>query len=105
MQHSGIYFLSFFRYNMERTFSRRLLMGRFVALVILLIPIFLAGFGIKLMRDAFFHIIQPPFSSISLQFLAGIVLFFIGFAFIGGFILHRDRKNGKVAPRFAKKEG
>ncbi|WYP25192.1 DUF2627 domain-containing protein [Alkalihalobacillus sp. FSL W8-0930] len=80
-------------------------MGRFLALIILLIPIFLAGFGIKLMRDAFFHIIQPPFSSISLQFLAGIILFFIGFAFIGGFILHRDRKNGKVAPRFVKKEG
>ncbi|MCM2674955.1 DUF2627 domain-containing protein [Alkalicoccobacillus plakortidis] len=80
-------------------------MGRFVALIILLIPIFTAGFGIKLMRDAFFHILQSPFPSISIQFVAGIVLFAVGFAFIGGFIFHRDRKNGKISPRFSKKEG
>ncbi|TSB45375.1 DUF2627 domain-containing protein [Alkalicoccobacillus porphyridii] len=80
-------------------------MGRFIALVILLIPIFTAGLGIKLMRDAFFHIVQPPFSSVSFQFLMGIILFFVGFAFIGGFIFHRDRKNGKIGPRFSKKEG
>ncbi|MDQ0208919.1 DUF2627 domain-containing protein [Alkalicoccobacillus murimartini] len=80
-------------------------MGRFFALLILLLPIFTAGFGIKLMRDAFFHIIQSPFSSVSVQFLIGLILFFIGFAFIGGFIFYRDRKNGKISPRFSKREG
>lgn len=76
---------------------------RFIALIILLMPIFLAGYGIKLMRDTLFQELIPPYTSFLLQFVVGISAFFIGMWIIGGFILHRDRKNNKVAPRFQKK--
>lgn len=75
---------------------------RFIALVILLIPIFSAGYGIKLMRDTLFQILNWPYGTYYLQFLAGIIAFVIGIWLIGGFILHRDRKNNKVAPQFQK---
>lgn len=76
---------------------------RFLALIVLLIPIGLAGYGIKLMRDTLFQIINWPYPGGSLQFLAGLIAFIAGIWFIGGFILHRDRKNNKVAIRFQKK--
>lgn len=77
-------------------------MARIIALLILVIPGVIAGYGIKLMRDMVFGIVIPPFtqSFLWLQFLAGFALFAAGVAFIGGFILHRDRKRKKVQPRF-----
>ncbi|PYZ94366.1 hypothetical protein CR194_02205 [Salipaludibacillus keqinensis] len=75
---------------------------RFIALVILLIPVFIAGYGIKLMRDTLFQILNWPYGSHYFQFLAGIICLVVGVWFVGGFILHRDRKNNKVAPRFQK---
>ncbi|MDT2045532.1 MULTISPECIES: DUF2627 domain-containing protein [Bacillaceae] len=79
-------------------------MMRIIALLILLIPGVLAGYGIKLMRDMVFGILQPPFSSLMLQFTIGLLLFVIGLGFVAGFILHRDRKRQKVQPRFQQKE-
>ncbi|WP_416149570.1 DUF2627 domain-containing protein [Salipaludibacillus sp. HK11] len=76
---------------------------RFIALTILLIPIFTAGYGIKLMRDTLFSILNWPYASHYLQFIAGLICFVVGVWLIGGFILHRDRKNNKVGPRFQKK--
>ncbi len=79
-------------------------MGRFIALIIVLIPIIIAGYGIKLMRDTIFQILNQPYPNLSLQFLIGFLLFGAGLSFIGGFIFHRDRKNGKIAPRFRQKK-
>lgn len=76
---------------------------RFLALLVLLIPILSAGYGIKLMRDTLFQHMIWPFSSFLLQFSVGILAFIIGLWIIGGFILYRDRKNNKVAPRFQRK--
>lgn len=76
---------------------------RFLALIVLLIPIALAGYGIKLMRDTLFQIINWPYPGGTLQFIFGLLAFIAGIWFIGGFILHRDRKNNKVAIRFQKK--
>ncbi|HEY4551767.1 MAG TPA: DUF2627 domain-containing protein [Bacillaceae bacterium] len=75
-------------------------MVRLLALLILLIPGALAAYGIKLMRDMLFGILQPPFPYLSLQFIAGLLFFLIGLGFIAGFILHRDRKRNKVQERF-----
>ncbi len=77
--------------------------GRFIALMILVIPAIIAGYGIKLMRDTVFQILHFPFGHLSLQFIAGLILCIAGIAFIGGFIFHRDRKNNKIAPRFQRK--
>ncbi|KKK33250.1 membrane protein [Mesobacillus campisalis] len=75
-------------------------MTRIIALIILLIPGAFAAYGVKLMRDMVFGIYQPPFTILWLQFIAGLILFLAGLAFIAGFILHRDRKRNKVQARF-----
>ena len=75
-------------------------MIRILALILLLIPGFLAALGVKLMRDMVFGILQSPFPYLWLQFLIGLFMFFAGIWFIGGFILHRDRKRNKVQSRF-----
>ncbi|TDL77106.1 DUF2627 domain-containing protein [Rhodococcus qingshengii] len=77
-------------------------MKRIIALLILVIPGFLAGFGIKLMRDMTFGILQSPIPFLWLQFLLGLILFIGGLAFVAGFIFHRDRKRNKVQDRFQK---
>lgn len=79
-----------------------LLMKRIIALSILVIPGVLAGYGIKLMRDMTFGILQPPIPFLWLQFLIGILLFIGGLGFVAGFIFHRDRKQNKVQNRFKK---
>ncbi|RXS89508.1 DUF2627 domain-containing protein [Geobacillus sp. PK12] len=78
-------------------------MGRMIALLILVIPGLGAALGIKWMRDALFGINGPLFSALRLQFLAGLALFAAGLAFLGGFLLHRDRKRNKVQARFQRK--
>ncbi|WP_026689336.1 DUF2627 domain-containing protein [Alteribacter aurantiacus] len=75
---------------------------RFMALLVLVIPGWIAGYGIKLMRDTVFSILNPPYPFLMLQFFVGLFALIFGVWFIGGFILHRDRKNNKVAPRFQK---
>ncbi|CAM3798927.1 DUF2627 domain-containing protein [Mesobacillus zeae] len=75
-------------------------MTRIIALAIMLIPGALAAYGIKLMRDMVFGILQPPFPHLLLQFLAGLILFLGGLGFVAGFILYRDRKKNKVQARF-----
>lgn len=79
-------------------------MGRFIALLIMLVPVLVAGYGIKLMRDTIFQLLNIPYPNLSLQFLVGFILFAAGVSFFGGFIFHRDKKRGKIAPRFQKKK-
>ncbi|CUA79825.1 DUF2627 domain-containing protein [Anoxybacillus suryakundensis] len=78
-------------------------MQRMIALLILLIPGFIAALGIKWMRDTVFGILHAPIPSLAIQFLLGLFCFLIGLSFIAGFIFHRDRKRNKVQPRFQKK--
>ncbi|PLS01688.1 DUF2627 domain-containing protein [Neobacillus cucumis] len=77
-------------------------MIRIIALIILVIPGALAALGIKLMRDMTFGILQAPFPSLWLQFLAGLVFFIGGLGFVAGFIFHRDRKRNKVQSKFKR---
>lgn len=77
-------------------------MARFAAFIVILIPILLTAGGIKLMRDTIFSRLVDPFPFLWLQFIVGVIFFLIGFLFLAGFLLNRDRKNGKVSPRFTK---
>ncbi|WP_077618732.1 DUF2627 domain-containing protein [Bacillus sinesaloumensis] len=77
-------------------------MQRILALIVLLIPGVIAGVGIKFMRDMFFGVLISPIPSLMLQFLIGLIFFIAGLSFIGGFILHRDRKRNKVQDKFQK---
>lgn len=69
----------------------------------MVIPAILAGYGIKLMRETVFQTLISPFPSLGLQFIIGFLLLIGGVAFVGGFIFYRDKKNGKVAPKYLKK--
>ncbi|WP_078552951.1 DUF2627 domain-containing protein [Bacillus alkalicellulosilyticus] len=77
-------------------------MQRYIALLILVIPAILAGYGIKLMRDTVFQHLITPFPNLWIQFFCGLLFLLGGLGFVGGFIFHRDRKNGKVAPKYRK---
>jgi len=65
-------------------------MGRFIAVIILIIPGILGAYGIKLMRDALF--MEIVIINATLQFILGLILFIAGLSFIGGFLFHRDKK-------------
>lgn len=73
---------------------------RLIALLILVTPGLLAVYGIKLIRDSLFGELQPLFIHLFLQGLIGVMLVVGGLLFIGGFILHRDRKRNKTKGRF-----
>jgi hypothetical protein len=75
-------------------------MKRIIALLILVIPGFLAALGIKLMRDMLFAIKDAPFPNLLLQFLVGFIFFIGGLGFVAGFIFHRDKKRNKIQDRF-----
>ncbi|MCJ8006776.1 DUF2627 domain-containing protein [Lederbergia wuyishanensis] len=79
-------------------------MGRVIALLLLLIPGIISGYGIKLMRDMLFGKLQAPFPYLWMQFLSGLIFFVLGLGFIAGFILHRDRKRNQVQERFKLKK-
>jgi hypothetical protein len=76
------------------------IMKRIIALIILVIPGFLAALGIKLMRDMTFGILDSPFPHLWLQFLIGLIFFIGGLGFVAGFIFHRDRKRNKIQSKF-----
>ncbi|WP_163537726.1 DUF2627 domain-containing protein [Gracilibacillus sp. YIM 98692] len=69
---------------------------RIIAFIILVLPAIFATYGIKLMRDAFFGELTFIFFHVIIQFIVGLILFIGGLCFIGGFILHRDRKRKLV---------
>ena len=73
---------------------------RLIALLILVTPGILAVYGIKLIRDALFGELQPLFLNLFVQGLSGVFLVVGGMGFIGGYILHRDRKRNKTKGRF-----
>jgi hypothetical protein len=79
-------------------------MKRLIALFILLIPGFIAAYGIKLMRDMTFGKLLSPIPSLWLQFLLGFLFFIGGLSFLAGFIFYRDRKRNKVQPKFQVKK-
>ncbi|OZM57610.1 hypothetical protein CIB95_04360 [Lottiidibacillus patelloidae] len=80
-------------------------MQRVIALLIIVIPGVMAGYGIKLMRDTLFGVLAPLFPVLWIQFVVGFIMFVIGLSFVAGFIFHRDRKRNNVQKRFQKNGG
>ncbi|WP_082233893.1 DUF2627 domain-containing protein [Halobacillus massiliensis] len=76
---------------------------RLIALLILVMPGIMAVIGIKLIRDALFNVFHPIFLHVAVQGIVGLLFVIGGIAFIGGFILHRDRKRNLTKGRFKKK--
>ncbi|WP_240378080.1 DUF2627 domain-containing protein [Bacillus piscicola] len=76
---------------------------RLIALLILVIPGFMAVVGIKLMRDMLFQVLQPPFPWLWLQFTSGLFMLIFGIWFIAGFVRYRDRKRNKSVVPLSEK--
>lgn len=68
---------------------------RTVAALLLFIPGVIGALGIKLMRDSIFAEFYPVFFNKGIQFTVGLIFFVLGITFIGGFVIHRDRKKQK----------
>jgi hypothetical protein len=83
---------------------------RFLAVILLVVPGFLATYGFLQIKDALFIYFsqfgeggaEPVMNWI--QLVTGIVLFSVGVSFIGGWIFYRDRKRNYLAPRFRAKK-
>ncbi len=71
-------------------------MVRFIAVLIIFIPGIIGAYGIKLMRDALFSEVYTILVNETLQFIVGLIMFVVGFGFVGGFIYHRDKKRNKL---------
>ncbi|RKD26031.1 hypothetical protein BEP19_01260 [Ammoniphilus oxalaticus] len=70
-----------------------LLAQRLLAVLIIVIPGIMAGYGWNLMRDAIFANFTAagtPFPVLKL--IGGLTLFLLGTFFIAGFFLYRDKK-------------
>ncbi|MNO87450.1 hypothetical protein D3C76_788720 [compost metagenome] len=89
----------------------KLLISRFIAILILVIPGLMAMKGFLMMKDSIFDYISlhgdttvtdPTFQW--LFFGGGLLLFVVGMTFLGGWILTRDRKRNYVGPRFKEKQ-
>lgn len=87
----------------------RLVIARFIAVMMLVVPGIVACFGFLKIKDSLFiyfsefgnEAVTPDFQW--LTFLLGLAMFFAGAGFIGGWIFFRDRKRNYVAPRFKQK--
>lgn len=87
----------------------RLIVARFIAILFLVIPGVIACLGFLNVKNALFHYfadfgndaVTPSFEW--WLFISGVIMFFAGAGFIGGWIFFRDRKRNYVAPRFKQK--
>lgn len=89
----------------ENGFDRKgeIIMQRFAAFIVLLLPGIGAAWGIKLMRDALFGV-QAFVLPVWLQFLFGLAILVACLGFFAGFLFRRDQRNGKIPKdRFKRK--
>lgn len=84
----------------------RLMISRFIAIIILVVPGIAAMAGFLKMKDALFIYMSQhgddTLSAVSfdwLNFIVGLLLFAVGIGFLGGWIYFRDRKRNYVGPR------
>lgn len=67
--------------------------SRLISLTLLVIPIAVSAYGIKIMRDVIFNFLAQEGFNGGL-FTLGFLCFLGGVAFFGGFIYYRDKKRG-----------
>ncbi|GAA3725371.1 DUF2627 domain-containing protein [Salinicoccus jeotgali] len=77
-------------------------MKKIIALLILVIPVIMAGLGIKYMRDSVFGIVNDPFTLTVVQFIVGLLIAIFGIWFIGGYILHREQRQNRAKEKYMK---
>ncbi|XEC92835.1 DUF2627 domain-containing protein [Paenibacillus tarimensis] len=88
----------------------RVVLSRFIAILLLVIPGLAATYGFLAIKDVVF-VYFSDFGNDEFmprfgwgKFILGIILFMGGVGFIGGWIFFRDRKHNYLSPRFRKKK-
>ncbi|CAM4230644.1 DUF2627 domain-containing protein [Paenibacillus tarimensis] len=88
----------------------RQVIARFIAILLLVIPGFMATYGFLLLKESLFVFFAEYGNNLAVapafqwgKFIAGMLMFMAGVGFIGGWIFFRDRKRNYVAPRFKPK--
>ena len=77
--------------------SSMLLAQRLLAVLVIVIPGIMAGYGWNMIRDAIFDNFSTagaPFPILKL--IGGLILFLLGTFFIAGFFLYRDKKKKNI---------
>ncbi|MDP5273622.1 DUF2627 domain-containing protein [Chengkuizengella axinellae] len=88
----------------------KLMISRFTAVLLLVIPGLLATYGFLEIKNAIYdYIVSVGNTEIEnhidwLRLLIGVLCFSLGVGFIGGWIFFRDQKRNYVAPRFKQKQ-
>ncbi|NDI34244.1 DUF2627 domain-containing protein [Chengkuizengella sediminis] len=88
----------------------KLMISRFIAILLLVIPGFLATYGFLEIKNSIYdYIVTVGNTEVENQIqwgklMIGILCFSIGVGFIGGWIFFRDQKRNYVAPRFKQKK-
>jgi hypothetical protein len=100
------YMINYLRLRMKgaKSMNRAMLFQRFLAVMVLVLPGFAGTYGWILMKDVWFASLDPNIPFAWPHFLFGLFLFIFGIAFIGGWILFRDRKRNYVQPKFREKK-
>ena len=78
-------------------------MKKIIALMLLVIPVIIAGIGMKLIRDSMFGIINDPFTVVYMQFIIGVILMVLGIWFVAGYIMNRENKHNRLKESLRKK--
>lgn len=87
----------------------KLVWQRLMAVLLLVIPGFIATWGFKTIRDVLFNYTADAGNEEIIarldwpMLLLGIAAFIGGVAFVAGWVFYRDRKRNYVAPRFKAK--
>ncbi|MDF2945765.1 MAG: hypothetical protein K0S51_444 [Bacillales bacterium] len=77
-------------------------MRRFVAFIVIVIPMIIATVGVKLLRDSLFNTGYFIELGVGIQALIGTVFLLSGSLFIAGFIQRRDEKKKKFRKKISK---
>lgn len=86
----------------------KLIIQRFIAIIILVLPGILAAYGVIVIRDVIFDYIALAGEEKQALFqwwklLWGLLCFLGGASFISGWVYFRDKKRNYVVPRFKKR--
>ncbi|NOU97648.1 DUF2627 family protein [Paenibacillus sp. LMG 31456] len=84
----------------------KVMIARFIAVMMLVIPGVMATYGFLAMKDAWFAQFGAIEAEPHIQWgklVIGLILFLAGVSYLGGWIFFRDRKRNYVAPRFKVK--
>jgi hypothetical protein len=69
---------------------------RFIAFLVIVVPMIIATIGVKLLRDSLFNTGYFIHLGVGIQVIIGLILLLSGSLFVAGFIQRRDEKKKQL---------